>query len=176
MRERGGRKAPKRVGMCGSVQNKIDESVEMIGGDEVSEWMRHSEAKREFTREVEREERKNQFIEPNNCSRRSSTVHCTSDEDPALCEVACDCGRCGRMLKDPESMPLDRFSIRRPICAELLKNTCESTQVAVCQIKPHGYTNRAIAVPWSRADSPSPVFSRTRMSSRFLWTPTGRVP
>ena len=68
-------------------------------------------------------EKKNQFMEPKSCSRRSSTVHCISDDDPALCEVACDCGRCGRMLKDPESEPLDRFSIRRPICAELLKNT-----------------------------------------------------
>lgn len=78
----------------------------------------------------------NQFMEPNNCSRRSSTVHCISDDDPTLCEVACDCGLCGRILKDPESVPFDNVSIRRPICAELLKNTYGNTQVAVCQILP----------------------------------------
>ena len=93
--------------------------------EEASEWTRHGETRMEGRRRSakEAEKKRDQFIEPNNCSRRSSTVHCISDDDPALCEVACDCGRCGRMLKDPESMPFDRFSIRRPICAELLKNT-----------------------------------------------------
>ena len=112
--------------------------------DEASEWVRYSEARKEGEENPQeksgREERKYQLMDPNNCSRRSSTVHCISDEDPALCEVAWDCGRCGRMLKDPESMPFDRFSIRRPICAELLKNTCGNIQVAVRQIKPDGHT------------------------------------
>ena len=88
-------------------------------------------------------------MEPKSCSRRSSIVHCISDDDPTLCEVACDCGRCGRMLKDPESEPFDRFSIRRPICAELLKNTCRNTQVAVGQINPrrlHKMGNRRTLV------------------------------
>ena len=91
-------------------------------------------------RKEAREREKNQFIEPNNCSRRSSTVHCISDDDPTLCEVEWERGRCGRILKDPESVPFDNVSIRRPICAELLKNTYENTQVAVRQITPRGYT------------------------------------
>jgi hypothetical protein len=66
-------------------------------------------------------------MEPNSCSRRSSTVHWASDDDPKLCEVACE-WRCGRILKDPESAPFDRFSIRRPICAELLRKTYGNNQ------------------------------------------------
>ena len=64
-------------------------------------------------------------MEPNRCSSLSSTVQRISDSDPIEGVVACDCGRAlGRMLNDPASSPFDRFSMRRPICAELLKNTC----------------------------------------------------
>ena len=103
-----------------SEQSEMDEPTKKrVSGRDITRQERN-EVIRRRSREITG---KNQFIEPKRCSRRSSTVHCISDDDPTLCEVECDCGRCGRMLKDPESEPLDRFSIRRPICAELLKNT-----------------------------------------------------
>jgi len=102
-----------------------------------AKWVRYSEGKERRKEEIHKtgksgsKREKNQFMEPNNCSRRSSTVHCISDDDPTLCDVACDCGRCGRILKDPESVPFDNVSIRRPICAELLKNTLVSGRFTV---------------------------------------------
>ena len=119
--EEEGIKAQRRVSEFEFVQSEIDEPTKKrVSGRDITRQERN-EGIRKGSREIASE--KNQFMEPKSCSRRSSTVHCISDDDPALCEVACDCGRCGRMLKDPESEPLDRFSIRRPICAELLKNT-----------------------------------------------------
>ena len=100
--------------------------------------MRRSEARNDrANKRSSNKEEKNQLIEPNSCSRRSSTVHWVSDDDPTLCEVACE-WRCGRTLKDPESTPFDRFSIRRPICAELLKNTCGNNQSRRPSTDPHG--------------------------------------
>jgi len=154
------REVQKRVNRFGGPQSKIDGLMKEPGEQRDTGKERREEEIHKRSRK-EGKEKENQFMEPNNCSRRSSTVHCISDDDPALCEVACDCGRCGRILKDPESIPLDRDSIRRPICAELLKNTCRKIQVTVCQINPHGCTKWVVAAPWSRAGSPSPVFSRT---------------
>lgn len=71
-------------------------------------------------------------MDPSICSSLSSTVHLMlmSASEPRDDETECPgwltWARPGWMLKEPESMPRERFSMRRPICAVLLKKTCHS--------------------------------------------------
>ena len=66
-------------------------------------------------------------MEPSMCSSLSSTVHRMSASEPT--DDATECPgwawlRPGWMLNEPASMPRERFSMRRPICADELKKTC----------------------------------------------------
>ena len=66
-----------------------------------------------------------QPIEPSICSSLSSTVQRMSASEPIEEDAECPLRAwSGMILKEPASIPRERFSMRRPIWAELLKKTC----------------------------------------------------